>query len=283
MFVNPATGEVLGELHKLPAFFAEVEDIHRWLGVSGEKREVGEAVTGACTLAFLVLVITGPFIWWPKEWSWASLKKIILFRYDLRGRALYWNWHNVLGIWCVVPLFLIVLTGVIMSYSWATGLLYRLTGNPPPIQNARQAPNRAGSSGRDQNHSDGPEFEGLEKLLAQAKQEVPQWRSLTIRLSSGRGPLTLFADEGNGGRPDLRSQFSLDPETGEVHREMFSSHNSGRRLRTWARFTHTGEAAGWLGETIAASASVGAFVLVLTGLTLSVKRLLAWKARPKAY
>ena len=278
VFVNPATGEVLGESHKLPVFFAKVEDIHRWLGTSNENRPVGEAITGACNLIFLVLLITGPFIWWPKDWSWSSLKKIVLFRGDLRGRALYWNWHNVLGIWCLIPLILIVLTGTVMSYTWANNLLYRLTGNQPPKQNAVQA-NRAGNPNRERAHADAPEFEGLEKLVAQTELQVPQWRSLVVRFPSGRGPLTLFADEGNGGRPDLRSQFTFDAKSGEVRWETFSSYNSGRRLRAWARFSHTGEAAGWFGETIAASASMGAVVLVFTGLTLSLKRLLAWKVR----
>ena len=278
VFVNPATAKVIGESHKLPAFFAKVEDIHRWLGTSNENRPVGEAVTGACNLIFLVLLITGPFIWWPKDWGWSSLKKIVLFRSDLRGRALYWNWHNVLGIWCVMPLILIVLTGTVMSYAWANNLLYRLTGNEPPQQNTGQT-NRAGNPNRERAHSDAPEFEGLEKLIVHAQQQVPKWRSLTVRFPSGRGPLMLFVDEGNGGRPDLRSQFTLDPKTGEVRWETFSSYNSGRRLRTWARFSHTGEAAGWFGETVAASASMGAVVLVFTGLTLSIKRWLAWKAR----
>jgi len=277
VFVNPATAEVIGELRKLPAFFAKVEDIHRWLGASNENRPVGKAITGACNLVFLVLLMTGPFIWWPKDWGWSNLKKIVWFGRNLKDRALYWNWHNVFGIWCVAPLILIVLTGAVMSYTWANNLLYRLTGNEPPQQNIGQA-NRAGSPNRERTHSDSPES-NLERLVAQAQQQVPQWQNLIVRFPSGRGSLMLFADEGNGGRPDLRSQFTLDPQTSEARWETFSSYNSGRRLRTWARFSHTGEAAGWFGETIAASASIGAVVLVFTGLTLSIKRLLAWKAR----
>ena len=45
--------------------------------------------------------MTGPFLWWPKEWNWNNLKKITLFRGGAWGRARDWNWHNVLGFWCV--------------------------------------------------------------------------------------------------------------------------------------------------------------------------------------
>ena len=284
VYLNPATGQVLGESRELPAFFAEVEELHRWLGASSENRPIGEAVTGVCNLVFLVLILTGPFIWWPREWTWNNLKKIVLFLGGLKGRALYWNWHNVFGIWCVTPLFLIVLTGTIMSYPWATNLLYRITGNKPPLQQsstARQR-NRPANPGREHDYKDAAELDGLENLVTSAERQVPQWKSLTIRFPSERSPLVLFADEGDGGRPDLRSQFSLDSKTSEVRVEMFSSYNSGRRLRTWARFSHTGEAAGIFGQTIAASSAMGALVLAFTGLTLNVKRFLAWRLRRQA-
>jgi uncharacterized iron-regulated membrane protein len=71
----------------------------------------------------------------------------------------------------------------------------------------------------------------------------------------------------------LRSQLTLDSKTGEVLRwEPFDSFNLGRRLRTWARFVHTGEAGGALGQTIAAFASAGAAFLVCTGFTLAWRR-----------
>ena len=88
LFINPYTGDALGESHELPAFFAQVENIHRWLGVSDADRPAGRAVTGACNLAFFVLVATGPLIWWPKDWGWTNLKKIVLFRRGLGTRSL---------------------------------------------------------------------------------------------------------------------------------------------------------------------------------------------------
>jgi uncharacterized iron-regulated membrane protein len=278
IFVNPYNNELIGESRKLPAFFSSVENVHRWLGVSDANRPTGRAVTGACNLAFFILVATGPFIWWPKEWGWANLKKIVTFRRGLGGRALYWNWHNVFGAWCLIPLFIIVLSGVVMSYPWANNLLYRMTGNEPPQPSAAVQRNSSPPQG-DSKEEKKTELETLEELIAFAQSETPGWQSITVRLPSGRGTLTVTADAGDGGRPDLRSQFSIDGKTGEVRKETFDSYNSGRRLRTWARFSHTGEAGGIMGETIAAIAAAGASLLVLTGITLSIKRLIAWKAR----
>lgn len=54
----------------------------------------------------------------------ASVERIHRFRGALRGRARDWNWHNRIGFWSAIPLFFIVLSGVIMSYGWANNLLY---------------------------------------------------------------------------------------------------------------------------------------------------------------
>ena len=285
LFVNPYTGEILGEgSHRLRRFFSTAEDVHRWLGF---ERSSGRAVTGACNLSFLLLVITGPFLWWPKEWSWKNLRKIILFRGGTWGRARDWNWHNALGFWCAVPLFLIVITGATMSYAWANNLLYRLTGStPPPAVRAPQGQpergrgsSRRSDSGRDIQSAEAPHFAGLDRLLARAGQQVPDWTTITLRLPDPpRGPLTFSIDRGDGGRPDLRSQLTLDPASGELVRwEPFSSYNRGRQLRAWARFTHTGEAGGLFGETVAALAAAGASLLVFTGLALAVRRLIPWR------
>jgi uncharacterized iron-regulated membrane protein len=289
VLMNPYTGQVLGEESpKLRAFFSTVEDLHRWLGVKGEGRSSGRAITGACNLSFLVLVITGPFLWWPKEWNWNNLKKIIVFRRGAWGRARDWNWHNVLGFWCVVPLLLIVITGVIMSYAWASNLLYRMTGNEPPLPpSASQGGTERSPGGASRRNPDQGRRKPVtgrievDKLFARASLQVPDWTTISLRIpNNGTGSVTLSIDRGNGGRPDLRSQLTLDPVSGEVARwEPFSSYNRGRQLRAWARFTHTGEAGGLLGQTLAVIASGGASLLVFTGLSLGVRRLVAWNAR----
>ena len=81
VFVNPYTGQILGEGSAgLREFFSTVEDWTSLVGEGGaESRSSGRAVTGACNLIFLVLVTTGPFLWWPKQWNKDNLKKIILF------------------------------------------------------------------------------------------------------------------------------------------------------------------------------------------------------------
>jgi uncharacterized iron-regulated membrane protein len=45
---------------------------------------------------------------------------------------------------------------------------------------------------------------------------------------------------------------------------------------SWLRFAHTGEIYGLLGQTVAGLVSLGAVVLVYTGMALALRRLVAW-------
>ncbi len=272
--IDPFTGDVLGESSAaLRSFFQKVEDWHRWLGADAEHRPTLRAITGACNFGFLLLAISGPFLWMPRKWSWRSVKAVALFRGGLSGRARDLNWHNTLDIWCAIPIAAITLTGVVMSYPWANDLLYRLTGNVP----APQGGGRGGGEGG--GRRGGPDLAGLNALWARAEQQVSGWRSISVRVI-GRGPVAFTIDTGDGGRPDLRSQLTLDRRTADVVRwEPFSSYNSGRQLRSWFRFLHTGEAGGIAGETVASIASTGGVVLVWTGICLAIRRFFRWRTR----
>jgi uncharacterized iron-regulated membrane protein len=286
--IDVYTGKILGRSSPTTrAFFQSVENWHRWLGASNEHRPIGRALTGACNLGFLLLVLSGPFLWIPRRWSWPNVKAIILFRGGLSGRARDFNWHNVIGIWCAVPLLTIVLSGVVMSYPWANSLLYRLAGNEPPTQTSGQRSETEPRQTKARRQIAGDPGvsapAGFNALWARAEQQVSGWRSVALRMPpSGRGPLTFTIDIGAGGRPDQRSQLTLDRRTAEVIRwEPFSTYNTGRRLRSWLRFLHTGEAGGIAGETVAGIASTGAAALVWTGLWLACRRGLRWRKRRK--
>ncbi len=112
-------------------------DWHRWLAASGEYRTTGRAITGASNLAFLFLVLSGAYLWIPRTWAWRAVKQVIWFRGGLPGKARDFNWHNTIGVWCVAPLALIVASGAVISYPWASNLVYRIVGEAPPAPAGR--------------------------------------------------------------------------------------------------------------------------------------------------
>jgi uncharacterized iron-regulated membrane protein len=272
LFADPYTGAVLGEGHKTArAFFRFMTGWHRWLAQEGTARPFGQAITGAASLAYFGLLLSGLCLWLPKRWSWNHVKRIALFKRGLQGKARDWNWHNVIGIWCAPALFFVTLTGIIMAYPWANNLLFRLSGSPPPEQRREGSrPEGRGSQGKTAKLA----LKGIDALWAQAEQKVTGWKSISLRFApSPQAPVIFNIDLGDGARPDLKSQLTLERRTGDVVRwQPYASQSAGQKLRFWARFIHTGEAGGWLGETVAAAAAFGGMMLVWTGLSLAWRR-----------
>lgn len=277
--MNAFTGAFLGEsAPRLRTFFRSVTSWHRWLAVDGPARATARLFTGWGNVLFLVVVLGGPFIWLPKRWSLTQFRQIALFRGGLRGKARDFNWHNVIGIWSFVPLLLIVVSALPMSFPWANTALYRLVGEAPPAGRGAGAGAGAGAGGA---AGAGP---ALEPAWSLAEQQSSGWRTISARFG-GRAdaPLAFTIDLGTGGQPQRRGTLTVDRATASVVRwDAFESQTTGRRLRTFFRFAHTGEYFGVIGQTIAGLASAGAVVLVWTGLALALRRFLAWRSRRSA-
>ena len=272
--VDPYTGERLGAgaVGVRKAFRALIS-WHRWLGQEGEGRAVARAITGFCNLAFLFIVISGLYLWWPKSWRWSSLRSVVLFRRGLAPRPRHFNWHNVIGFWTAVPLAVVVATGSFFSYSWPSSLVYWITGEERPERRSR-------SGSADSEEPPPPDdYEGMDALVLAALEEEPAWNLATFRFGPHpEAPVAVTLDRSPWGtRVDQRTTLVMDRATATVLREEVPGQAS--RARTWIRWLHTGEAFGFIGQTIAGIASLAGCFLVYTGWSLSWRRFLAWRRR----
>ncbi len=276
ILVDPASAARLAPPHaEVRAFFRRVTEWHRWLGADAGHRTAARAVTGAANLAFLFLGVSGLYLWFPRRWRWSNVRAVLWFRAGLAGKSRDYNWHQVAGFWCCVPLFFVVLSGVVMSYPWASDIVYRANGVQPP--------NRGKGKGRppEGNASRGNSFVNLDLLVAEAGKQVTGWRSISFQIPvRDDEPVTFNIDAGNGGQPQKRSSVVLDRVTGTVIRSTdFADQDAGQRARSWMRFVHTGEYYGLAGQTMTGIASAGGVLLVWTGMALAWRRFRAWAAR----
>ena len=260
-YVNPYTGDILGRGSKLHDWFHDVIDWHRWLGMEGEGRATGRAITGACNLAFFWLAVTGVYLWWPRSWHWRGLKPSLLFDPRLRGKARDWNWHNVIGFWSSGVLVVLTLTAAVMSYQWANDLLYTLTGSELPTRAQASGPMPRAKQGRGagaEPHEHQP-LASFDAFLARAEQQAPGWVMMMMRLPlRGDGPVSVLIQEPQAPHIFARSQLALNSSSAEIGKwESYAGASLGRKLRIWVRGLHTGEALGFAGQTVAGLASLG--------------------------
>lgn len=279
-FIEPRTGEYLAD----PAagwarFFQRVEVLHRYLGASGENRPFFRSITGAANLAFTFLALSGLYLWFPRRLSLQSLRPVIWFRKSLRGHARDWNLHHTFGFWALPIILVISVSGVVISYPWATATIYKLTGDElppggrfsPPALSVKSEEHKAALS--------------LDALIAKARAQIPNAQSIALTLPKEQASesqerpavrATILQEAAN--RPVGIAHLSLDPYTGEaLHLSYFDDQPLASRIRGWLRFLHTGEAFGFVGQIIATIASLASLVLVYTGLALSFRRL--WRFR----
>jgi uncharacterized iron-regulated membrane protein len=277
VFVNPYTGEITGEGAKgLRGFFRTMTDWHRWLALSGDGRPIGKAITGASNLAFLFLAISGIYIWFPRRWSWKHFKAAMVFRWKVKGKARDFNWHTVIGFWTSLVLIVLTLTATVISYQWATNLLYTLTGNQAP--QAQQAPPQSAQGNPAEQSFVLPE--NFNEIWTTAENHAA-WKSISLRLPVTKDAVFTI-DEGKYWNMFGRSTLTLNAQNAQIAKwEAYGEQNSARQIRSWFRFTHTGETGGFVGQFIGFLACIGGAFLVWTGFSLALRRFANWRGKSK--
>ena len=274
VYVDRFTGERLGDGEtRTRRFLRSVMYWHRWFALEGEYRIVGRTFMATANLAFLFLLVSGLYLWYPSAGSRAAWKHALWFRRGLGGRARDFNWHNVIGFWSAVPVVVIVFSGAAISYQWVADLVHRLAGDTPPFQSApRTLPPAA--PGDLSAAADPATLVELQALAARAGAEAPGWRTITVFLpGSTHGPVVVEVDRGTGRQPSKAEDLVFDRTDGElVERAGYPTFSRGFKIRRWLRYAHTGEVYGVIGQSIAGVVSLGVAFMVWTGLAMSWRR-----------
>src|SRR5688500_9331886 len=191
VYVDRYTGVVLGEASRggIRTVMSELRAWHRWFAVDGEGRPIARAITGWSNFIFLFIVMSGVYLWFPRKWAWQHVRNVVLFKAGARGKARDFNWHNVIGSWCALPLFLVVLSALPISFGWFNALVYRAVGEapPPPAGAAAARPADRGNTAPSGQAGETPTRradaaaaqsvgQSTDALWARAERQVPGWR-----------------------------------------------------------------------------------------------------------
>jgi uncharacterized iron-regulated membrane protein len=290
--LDPYTGATLPRSTRAAEAMAALRRWHRWLGQE-TGRGVGKALADGATLLFVFLGLTGLWLWWPRAWTAAALRAISVPGWPRTAKAREFNWHHVAGLWMVVPIIIVSVSGVWIGYEWPDRLMgapARAEGQPRGAGGeGRSAPGegrreRAGAAAT----ADAGEGAGapaprvpLDTLLARAATLRDDWTTIALAVPGPRDrTVSATASAGTTPRADRRTSATLDAATGalrDVQRPDAAPLH--RRVRGWMRFAHTGEQWGVAGQLVMTLASLAGALLVYTGLALSLRRLAAWRRR----
>ena len=123
VYLNPYTGEVLKVKDMDADFFHLILDGHFYLWLPPI---IGQPVTAIATLVFVVMMITGLILWWPRNKS--GVKQRFTIKWNARWRRKNYDLHNVLGFYTTWIAIILALTGLVWGFQWFANGVYSIAG-----------------------------------------------------------------------------------------------------------------------------------------------------------
>ncbi|WP_342328949.1 PepSY-associated TM helix domain-containing protein [Pedobacter sp. FW305-3-2-15-E-R2A2] len=127
LMVNPYTGELIKKEIKEKGetdFFRFVLNGHRFLWLP---YKIGRPIVNYSTLIFVITLITGMVLWWPKKWTKSTRERSFQIKWGASFKRVNYDFHNVLGFYSLLVVLAICLTGMVYGIEWYSKGLYWVT------------------------------------------------------------------------------------------------------------------------------------------------------------
>jgi uncharacterized iron-regulated membrane protein len=254
VFVNPYSGQIQGEQAHDARFFTVVLKLHRYLLAE----EAGKAVTGVSCVVFVLMLLSGVVLWWPR--NAAFLRDRLRVRLKARWRRVNYDAHSVAGFYAALPLLVIALTGLVWAYKPVNGAIFLLLDDKP--QDKSKPVSVAG--GRT---AGGLAYEGL---VARTHRQYAFPGDLTVNLPKDDSASVVVAKEDlSAALPNVVSFLYFDQYSGELLKaEPYETVSRGMKVRRAVYPIHTGSVGGVFTKIIALLVSLFAASLPVTGFLL---------------
>lgn len=126
-FLDPYSGVLLKEKSHSKYFFRVVLSIHRNLLL---RKEIGRKIVGYTVVIFILSLLTGIVLWFPKNIKVFKSKKGRKSKFTVKKtknkKRLIYDLHSVLGLYGSFILIIIAVTGLGWTFSWVDDSLYRM-------------------------------------------------------------------------------------------------------------------------------------------------------------
>ncbi len=251
IFLHPQTGEVLGSRGETDGLMGFLFTLHSSLFAG----EAGKAVLTLSALAYLFMLATGVYLWWPARW-----RQALTVRWSAGGLRALFDWHRVTGALFGVVVLVSVASGAYMAWPPIAKSISALNGTPlavPPRANGGPPPDDVVALAVDQAEKTYPDaLVGYVQVPAKADQPI-------------RVRLRLLDDP----HPNGLTSVWLDPVTAQVLQvNRWTELDPGTRAYAYIYPLHTGELWGlpWLVLTFVVGMALT--VYAATGFLLWWKR-----------
>lgn len=133
VYLNPYSGQLLKTKDMSQDFFRLVLYGHFYLWLPPT---IGQPVVATAMLVFLVLVVSGLVLWFPRNIK--ALQYILWFRWSKHTKLKRKNadLHSVIGFYVSAVALVFILTGLVWGYEWFASSYHKLAGGEKSLQYA---------------------------------------------------------------------------------------------------------------------------------------------------
>ncbi|MTI09050.1 PepSY-associated TM helix domain-containing protein [Curvivirga aplysinae] len=110
--IDPYTNQVLGDVVKDDTLYYLANDIHGTLLIG----DLGDRLIEIAASLGIVLIVTGLYMWWPRQGS--NFRQVLLPNFSAKGRALWKDLHVTSGFYISVILMFFLLSGLAWAGVW---------------------------------------------------------------------------------------------------------------------------------------------------------------------
>ena len=306
MYVDQYTGEIMGKYERAP-FFNFMFRMHRWL-LDSMKQDGGifwgKMIVGTSTLMFVFVLISGIVVWWPRTRK--ALKNSLKIVANKGWRRFWYDLHVAGGMYALVFLLAMALTGLTWSFQWYRTGFYKTFGVEvqPSMGHGNAAANATakggkreespeGRSGRPGNRSEKLEGRGEHSESRERRKRSPytNWQQIYEQLAEANPDYKLISvSDGSAsvalprfGNQRGTDRYKFNPRNGEItETTLYKDLDNSGKIRGWIYSVHVGSWGGMLTRILTFIAALIGASLPLTGYYLWIRRLKKRKIKREA-
>ena len=284
MYVDQYTGEITGKYERAP-FFNFMFRMHRWL-LDSMKQDGGifwgKMIVGTSTLMFVFVLISGVVVWWPRTRK--ALKNSLKIVANKGWRRFWYDLHVAGGMYALVFLLAMALTGLTWSFQWYRTGFYKTFGVEvqPSMGHGNAAANSTAKGGKREGKPEGREGRGAhryspytnwQQVYEQLAEANPDYKQISVSDGSASVAVPRFGNQRGTDR------YKLNPRNGEItETTLYKDLDNSGKIRGWIYSVHVGSWGGMLTRILTFVAALIGASLPLTGYYLWIRKKI--KRRP---
>ena len=261
IYINPYTGEVMGKNERLP-FFRTMFKMHRWMLGSARSEDggmgIGKLIVGISTLMFVFVLLSGIVIWWPRNRK--MLMNRLSFKLRKGWRRLWYDLHVVGGMYALVLLLAMAMTGLTWSFQWYRNGFYAVLGVKTSHANVQV-------KSRQRILSNDKTYHCWQQVYEQVSSMNPSYKQITLSRNTAS---VSFHRYGNQRASD---KYTFNPRTGEITDiSLYCNTPNPNKIHGWIYSVHVGNWGGIATRILTFLVALLGASLPLTGYYLWIKR-----------